>query len=458
MTLAEENITWEGQADLQEKLARYLKKTYAVRTFHWLSEPLLPSFKMEGDGWIFDAYSVDHFRFRHHVESFLLTGKEVLPVIWASGRFAGYFKDLSWEQMLRHTQTRLEICRSFGLPVIVFAVAGKSGSVSAWFAPASDAGEQMYRTKVIRMLNGTEKLPIRPQPGKVIPGNIFPDGSFGFSENATSYGITKWINFKNVRDWKMTPEGLTLQAEKSTLSFRCRGSGMITGGTLKLHHNANAAGKINGRPLDGTGSTAWAVKDTQEFEAILEVSHPFVLKKIEFFGSGKFAVVPKELSPDKNGVMHGKAGLADNLFLPSLSTFSGTRAKPVISRKRVGLAGAAGATSSATLVQEIRLDGRAGTFSVDAEVFADSRNFGGKVRAMLTADGEKALAEFTSDKGKKSQKLHLECPVSAGTTTMKIVWTLSVSCGVDTKTTYPAQFNDYKITFSPKGKLDANQK
>ena len=104
VTPCEENADWDGQAEVQDAIAKHLKNRYGVKTYQWLTEPYKPRLNIQADGWVFDAYHVqDPQKFYAHVESFVLTGVPVVPCIWAAGHSSKYHLDKTWDELTRFT-------------------------------------------------------------------------------------------------------------------------------------------------------------------------------------------------------------------------------------------------------------------------------------------------------------------------------------------------------------------
>ena len=101
--LDEENIT--SRFDLLDRLARHIRDNYRIPVFQWFTDPAGPSTRLTADGWVWDSYGWSPERFRRHVMAFVLMGKPVICIPWAS--------DPHWPQWTQYPSTTALINREW---------------------------------------------------------------------------------------------------------------------------------------------------------------------------------------------------------------------------------------------------------------------------------------------------------------------------------------------------------
>jgi len=226
VVVGEENIYWAGQAPLLSKIGDYIRATYKVPVYQWLSEPLPPMLRIynkdfNADGWVFDAYSVPNDRFYAHLQKFILTGKPVVPVLWgAEIGFSNYFKDMSAEDFIRHIKPRMEYCRSLNLPIILFAVVSKPyGNVSRWLTSKKKTIAPLRDF----FLDYFEKMKTAPLPSVnvPIPTNTLKADSTGTGQfkMTMNFSVPDECLASPISNWQLTREGLLkLRVSADTIS------------------------------------------------------------------------------------------------------------------------------------------------------------------------------------------------------------------------------------------------
>ena len=414
VTLVEENVTWGGQLEIQDALARHLRDRYGVKTYQWFSEPLKPSLAIQADGWVFDAYNVKDFY--SHVESFLLTGLPVVPCIWASGHFERYHLDKSWSALARFQADRMDICRSFGLPVLAFAVDAK-GNADFWFRPAPEPGEQLYREDVRHYLSAATKAerPTWPTPDKRWRLVVGRDGAVAGKVDLRSFDLTRETVFDDIRSWTLKQEGLTLVGPRGVLNWTPSALGRIVRGTFALRHGKGAKGTFAGVPLAASGVTEVTLGDFVTRPLSLVAEGPVVLQELSFAGTGEPAAdaLPLEATV-KAGKMLYRATRA---FTPQDGASILSRPTKAVDR-RVSV--------------KVLLPGCGGRLSAQSKVLADLPNSGASAKWTLSLDGTNAVATAASEKKGAWHTLKLEADVPAGAVEAWFLWDLHLSaCGSD---------------------------
>ena len=416
VTPCEENIDWDGQVEVQDAIAKHLRNRYGVKTYQWLTEPYKPRLNIQADGWVFDAYHIeDPQKFYAHVESFILTGVPVVPCIWASGHFSKYHLDKTWDELTRFTVERMDICRALDLPVMVFAVAGKMGSVGLWFKDADEPGERYYRETIKHYLAAVPTMPKAAwkPAAKRWRAHIASDGSAAARVDLKSFELVHETEFDDVRAWKLTNDGLSLLRERGRLIWRLDSPSRIHKGRLSLRHSQGAKGTFCGRPLSTSGLTEVDAADFDSRLVVLEAKAPLTLHDLAFAGNGEYAVESIDLkpsSPAQDAVYRHKARFkaADGELHPEAGR---------VVRRRI--------------VRRVPLPGCAGRLTLLANILAE-RAHGGSVAmsAFSSKDGQTPLATVKTDPSKRFQKPSIELDVAAGTDDMYVTFDLVASSGV----------------------------
>ena len=416
VTPCEENVTWDGQLAVQDAIAKHLRAKYGVKTYQWLSEPLMPTLAMQADGWVFDAYCVtDPDAFRSHLEGFLLTGVPVVPCLWGSGRFCNYHKAKTWEELTRFTVERMDICRSFDLPLVMFCVAGKMGSAGLWFKDPEDVGEKSYRDALKEYLAAVPTAS-RPQPRRILKKwlvAVREDGRAEGMVDLRSFNLVRETMFEDVCAWRLTDQGLSLVGEEGRLAWWMFSSGEIRKGRYTLRHSPGAKGTFGGGPLSPDGVTTREAKAFDDKKLVLNAAGPIVLKSLEFTGEGEYKVVDVGLDMDTS---YGRTDYR------RVISFFGDEAKLGAKKDYV---------ATKRVVRRISLPGCAGRFIVDADVKA-YRAYASSVRMWLSLDGKTPIAESATDSDKQGlQKLSICHLLREGAESAFLLFDIKVSCGID---------------------------
>ncbi len=429
VTPAEENITWAGQLAVQDAIAKHLKDKYGVKTYQWLTEPLRPTLAIQADGWVFDAYSVtDPATFYAHIESFILTGLPVVPCLWASGKWGGWFKEKTWDDLTRYTVERMDMCRALNLPVLVFAVTGP-GSVAQWFSKASTPGEQYYRETIRNYMAAVTNLPSaswKPQEKRwrvVVPRM----GKVRAEIDLKSFYLTDSTTFDDIRNWRLEKGGLTLVGERGDLTWRLCVEGWVRRGVFVLRHSKGAKGTFCGKPLSADGVTRVEAETFCNRLAILTAEAPLVLESLSFEGEGEGGEDDVTLAMDTS---YGRTDYTAKVELEGEG----------------GLGGVNGRAATRRIVRHVPLPGHVnGRLMLEADVLADAKNYAGAVTMSVLSEKGEVLATVASDPAKDArQMLRLtddppDTPIFKqgfalpyGTQSVDIVFDLRVGCGIET--------------------------
>lgn len=434
VTPCEENITWAGQLEVQDAIAKHLKSRYGVKTYQWFSEPLKPTLAVQADGWVFDAYCItDPLAFRAHLESFILTGVPVVPCLWGSGKWCRYHTKMPWDELTRFTLERMDMCRAFDLPLVIFSVDGKLGSVGVWFGKTADAEDQAYRETLRGYLAAVPDAS-RPDVKNVLKKwrvAVYEDGRSSGKVDLKRFDLVRETMFENVRDWILTPSGLSLKAESGRLAWWMFSAGTLRRGHYTLRHSPGAKGTFGGMRLSPDGVTRVEARDFGEKKLVLCAESPVVLHSLEFDGEGEYKAVDVELAMDTS---YGRTDYR------KVISFFGSEA---------ALGAKKGAVATRRVVRRVALPGCGGKVIAQADVKAPHQ-LGASVKMWLSTDGKTPVAETASDRTKPAaQKLSLEHAFAGGTEAVYLVFDLKVSCGIDLGDTVAAQVSACDFKFRP---------
>lgn len=128
ISLSEENIYWNGHAEMLAELYRLVKAKYpTLAVYQWYSPgagapgfgawPLLPA-----DGWLVDEYCAPRARFEDLVKKYTLLDKPLIHIAWAA---PGWKEFATWDEVWND---QLAVCRRYGVPIAFFC----------WWPPNSD--------------------------------------------------------------------------------------------------------------------------------------------------------------------------------------------------------------------------------------------------------------------------------------------------------------------------------
>lgn len=454
VTLSEENITWAGQLELMNRIGDYVREKFGIKVYQWLSEPLLPRGDIRADGWIVDMYSVKNSGFYAHLESFILYGKPVVPVLWGSGHFDKYFPNTDFPRLTELIYQRMDYCRYFNLPILMFCVTQEPyGSVYAWFTKANDPEEETYRESIRKYLAGMKDAsPEITPPRKLLPINLNLQGIGAYTVNGTQYELVDVTEFDSPYHWKMTGEGVKALNSNAVLNWNLAAlnSNKIDEAEFTISYSGKARiifGQ-NTQELSPTKNImTLKLHDFVRTGIRLEAEKGFLFKKLDIRCNGTVIRAPKELKLGKNGKYYADAGFEDGSFETSLKKSTSYKCTPWIGKQGIGIEGAQGYVTTAELIQEIKLPEKMGSFTVRANIHADAKNYGAKILCKILAADGTVLAEKASDSNKANQEMNIRAEIPEGNETIGLAWDLSVGCGVATSNRRPAHITNYTMEF-----------
>ncbi len=122
--LAEENVV--SRSVILAELYRRIKSKYNVRVYQWWSpETTVPKYRIPADGWIVDIYGYGGDRFRKYVQRYLVTGKPLIIMPYASWTEGSP----EWtEKQWRILFDQLKVAREYNLATAFYWTYGHKGS------------------------------------------------------------------------------------------------------------------------------------------------------------------------------------------------------------------------------------------------------------------------------------------------------------------------------------------
>jgi hypothetical protein len=144
ITLAEENVYWDGARAQLIALYHYAKSKYDVPVYQWYSPyagtpgfgwPTLPA-----DGWILDEYAHLMPDYERFVREYKMTGVPLVSIVWA----APSMKDFQWKGRgdIALPQ-QLEVHRKYGIPSAFFCWSGKA-NIWSWNLEAPSLDREVF--------------------------------------------------------------------------------------------------------------------------------------------------------------------------------------------------------------------------------------------------------------------------------------------------------------------------
>jgi hypothetical protein len=163
VSLGEERGFW-AEYDYLSQLYDHVKANWPeLKVFQWLSRPLTPPATLRADGYIYDHYTTDAADWQNKMQAHLDTGKELIPVLWASPPFAGFGSPP--EVWLDASRQQAIWAQDHDLPIMLFAVSEPGPSFNSWI---TDPLAEPWRSWVMDELV--------PMPDPILPGDYNDSG------------------------------------------------------------------------------------------------------------------------------------------------------------------------------------------------------------------------------------------------------------------------------------------
>jgi|GEM_PF-5680634 hypothetical protein len=439
---SEENDATGAQLAIMNGIYDYVKEKWNVPVFQWLSEPLLPRHGLRNDGWIFDAYGMKDEAFYRHLLKFVLCGKPVFPVLWASEPgFSGYYKD-GIEKIKQEVGLQIDYCTGLNLPVILFAVAGKQGSVGLWMKSEANALPELRRFFAEKLNERAGGMPVYKLSQPAVPVAL-TDGAAHFEQAANDFRLVDYCNIEHPLQAIIDSDGLRLDG--AVLQWRFSSQDKLekaaffadfTGSELKLAYSTTGS---NWREVVLTQGKKQAELDLNgASDLFLRIGgYGIMLQrfKLNFTGEGtleKYVAIPAD--------GHLKEDFRSNRFQATVT--GDDMGLLQIVPGRAGLPGKKGYPVKWEGRQKFQLAGPVKKIMVRASLWSDSKNWASTAEIAITPSGDspewKTLA---SDKARGPVSLELNGAVQE----FFLHYRLRNSSGVYRENLTPAALLGYEI-------------
>jgi hypothetical protein len=148
ITLAEENIYWDGHLAVLRDVYAYAKSKYHVPVYQWYSPyASAPGFgwpQLPADGWLIDEYAHGGPSFEQFARAYAVHQLPVIQIVWA----APLMSDFDWGKAGDPAfDWQLAVCRKYGIPCAFFVWEGH-GNVWGWSPDALPESKAVYRRAV----------------------------------------------------------------------------------------------------------------------------------------------------------------------------------------------------------------------------------------------------------------------------------------------------------------------
>ena len=458
---AEENITWGGQIELQNKVYDHLKKKYKMRVFQWLSEPLAPRLDIKADGWIFDAYSIKGEEFYRHTQKFILYGKTVVPILWAAEPgLDGYFKNSGCKGIYELVSPKFQYCRELNLPVILFACSKKLGSVNIWMhskkAPFPELRDFFF--KELAKLSSDEDFETTKHPTPVFQcsGNKFYN--FNYVADFSNFSFVDHCKITGVHNIKVSKQGMTFVSKskgQSIIQWHFQGKTkfkqvsislklkpLVKNSQYKLEYSVDAKKwhKCKGFTNQYKINT---LKNKNLFLRLSLIKGKFLINRMS---------LKAKLTPLKNKAIKLTANgnfweyIEDFKTMEFSQRMQNKAVKELQFQKgRIGVTGKKGHKINWKGKQKFICPKAIKSLEITINCNADLNNWGGKVKAFISQDGYSPLKQVETDGTKRSFCLKLKHDFKQKTKVFFLHLQLINGSGVYRKNHFAASISEYKI-------------
>ncbi|MBE6374440.1 MAG: hypothetical protein E7055_20550, partial [Lentisphaerae bacterium] len=387
---------------LLNHIYKTVKKNWNIPVFQWLSEPLEPTHALEADGWIFDAYSISGDVFYRHCQKFMLTRKPVFPVIWAAEPgTAKYYKD-GWTAVQKNAEQKITFCKELNLPIFLFAVCRRHGSVNCWMSSKKPFPEM--RAFFQQQFAAPHKELTIPHPENLF--YIPPDGVYVWTQDFSAFSVADHAMLRNMGAMGIRGIGLEFLADSkqvSALEWKFYSPDDLKEAVFTFTFSGNAP--ETGYSFDGKTWQDRRLADDGKAVVPLTGKRAFyfrirgdgmILRKMECQIKGVPNPVKQvTMTPDADGIYRLTETLEHNRFLETIQSDSG-RNQLLIRKGSIGILGKKGYSSRWSAMQKIVFAGHpVKKIRLKVKCFADAGNWKCSVTAGLSADGKKEVRKMT---------------------------------------------------------------
>ncbi len=424
----------------------YVKKNWNVPVFQWLSQPLEPVHSLKADGWIFDAYSLKDADFYRYCQKYILTGKPIFPILWAAEPgMDGFFKS-GWESVKKNAETKIDYCKDLNLPIFLFGVCRKHGSVNCWMSakPPFPEMREFFKNK----LNApAEKVNISlPVNEFVITGN----GTYLWKLDFSKFNMVDTVKLENLRNMEITADGLKIK-ENAGLEWKFNSADKLDSAEIALALSGNAVEAAYS--FDNMAWQSTKIADGGKFSVKLTGKQTFyirikaagtLLKSMSMTVKGTPGAKQLFLTPDNSGKYQFQEKLRQNRFIETVESPEGN-AMLLISKGSIALPGKKGGANVWNGTQKV-VFGKNPVKKIKVTVngYADRRNWSCHLEAGISVDGKNPVM-VKSNPAKPGQKLALELDVPESTGQCFLHFGLRNSSGVYRANVAPAKLFGYQL-------------
>ena len=459
----EENITWGGQIQLQNKVHDYLSDKYKLKVYQWLSDPLGPRLDIKADGWILDAYSLKGEKFYRHLNKFLLYGKPVVPIIWAAEPgLDNYFKDGGLNAIFKATEVKFDYCRELNLPVVLFACSKKLGSVNIWMHSKKSPFPEL-REFFFAQLKKLSSNDVIAAPHHVVPVyECCGDKQNRFAQEIkfNRFDFVNYCLIDNVHNLHLDKTGLHYRGgdnDKTTLKWCFEASTSFIKSNVILSYHKKDMKDIK---LEySKDCKVWQIaqeedskfnlktdKDSKIYLRITLRGGQALLRNMRFNAELTPVVIKPVTLKRQDNHWFFEENFETNKFIHYM-TYEPSE-QLLIKKGHIGIEGRKGYGVTWSATQKIEVPQAVSKVSLIANCYADKRNRGGVVKIGISADGKNIIKEQkTFSRKTKNKRFLLETEVSfpQKTKSFYIHLTLKNGSGIYVKNRSAANIYNYKI-------------
>jgi hypothetical protein len=455
ITLAEENVYWDGDEAQLIELYQYAKSKYDVPVYQWYSPyagapgfgwPALPA-----DGWMLDEYAHLMPSYEQFIREYKIARLPLVSIVWA----APSMKVFPWKgQGDLALEQQWAVHNKYGIPSSFFCWSGK-GNIWSWNPEASELDRQVFAGIQQNIKRFTQQpVPVnpadwdQPQPSAVpLTCQLQPTATFEEDYLKNGGHLVRSAGLIGFRHLRYRGKGVEFAPDSpgeahsaiiyklrhsfapKTFSLRVSAS-PVAGAKATLTLSASADGKQWSSPTglnkQGVATMALTANDPalQGIETWVRIdlkgqaaqADPNLLTINSLNARSTFA--PTTPSPIQLKVADGKVGYETDFGdLSWLHTARITNADALILRPgALGLSGRPGSKRTVSMVQAFAVDKPVALQSLSIKAQANQTDLGATIRLGVSLDGKKpAVQTQTSGRFNKSLVLDSKMLQSLGT-------------------------------------------
>ena len=423
-----------------------VKKKWNVPVFQWLSEPLPPDSRLKADGWVYDAYGKKGEDFYRHTQKFVLTGTPVYPIIWAAeAGLDGYYK-AGWNVIKKNAEEKFAICQDLDLPVFLFAVCKKHGSVNCYRSNKAPFPEM--RKFFDGLFSKKFAAPVLSYPENIF---IIPAGGvFKYFCKFDNSGFVDRVLIKNTRNLKLSNDGLKFKGA-ATVGYRFDSPDKLKeiGVTLNFAGNIEVGISFDGKKYqfkkaENNRKLSFPAAETGKFYMTIKSDNADLKTlSLEVVGTPS-AEKQLTVSADSQGKYFYQERLQQNLFLSTINTTSDMK-NLSIRPGNISIFGKKGSSTTWEASQKIVFNGTpVKNIILQVPCHANKSSWNAYVTFGISADGKNPVWK-TSDHSKRNQTVTVEFYSEKPLNQCYLHFKLYNFSGVFKQNVAPAGFSGYVL-------------